>query len=157
MIGRLEDLCDVFIDNHTVSRKHAILQARSDDHALYLFDLGSAHGTFVNKERLPARTFKKLSPFDSLKFGISSRSYVLRCPAHEQLLDEELAERENKFAEVLQQQHRQLSKEELRERYLDMLENDPNFAANQQPRTLQGRERQAEEDEYEGIDWGITD
>ena len=157
MIGRLEDLSDVFIDNHTVSRKHAILQARSDDHALYLFDLGSAHGTFVNKERLPSRTFKKLSPFDSLKFGISSRSYVLRCPAYEELLDNEQTEKENRFAELVQNQHRQLSKEELKEKYLDMLENDPNFAANQQPRTLQGREREAVEEEYEGIDWGITD
>lgn len=26
LIGRLEDLCDIFIDNPTVSRKHAILQ-----------------------------------------------------------------------------------------------------------------------------------
>lgn len=28
LIGRLEDLCDIFIDNPMVSRKHAILQAK---------------------------------------------------------------------------------------------------------------------------------
>jgi pSer/pThr/pTyr-binding forkhead associated (FHA) protein len=87
LIGRLEDLCDVAIDNQTVSRKHAILQAKSDDHCLYLYDLGSAHGTFVNKEKLPVRTFKKLSPFDNVKFGISSRIYVLRCPEYEEMMD----------------------------------------------------------------------
>jgi hypothetical protein len=38
-----------------------------------------------------------------------------------------------------------------------MLENDPYFAANQAPRKLMGREQPIEEDEYEGIDWGITD
>lgn len=36
-----------------------------------------------------------------------------------------------------------------------MLENDPYFQANTAARTLHGK--QQEEDEYEGIDWGITD
>jgi hypothetical protein len=58
---------------------------------------------------------------------------------------------------VIQNQHRQLSKEELKEKYLDMLENDPYFAANQAPRKLLGRQQAEEEDEYDGIDWGITD
>lgn len=80
LVGRLDDLCDVAIDNQTVSRKHAILQAKTDDPFLYLYDLGSAHGTFVNKEKLPTRAYKKLSPFDNLKFGVSSRIFILRCP-----------------------------------------------------------------------------
>jgi hypothetical protein len=49
-----------------------------------------------------------------------------------------------------------LSKEELKQRYMDMLENDPYFHANAASRTLQGRQ-EVVEDEYEGIDWGITD
>lgn len=57
---------------------------------------------------------------------------------------------------MIQAQHRQISKEQLKERYLDLLENDPYFAANQAPRRLAGRQ-QEEEDEYEGIDWGISD
>jgi hypothetical protein len=102
------------------------------------------------------RTFKKLAPFDNVKFGVSSRIFVLRCPAYEQLLDDEQAEKDNKFSEILQNQHRQLSKDELKEKYLDMLENDPNFAANQAPRKLMGKQQEVE-DEYEGIDWGISD
>lgn len=87
LVGRLEELCDVPIDNQTVSRKHAILQAKTDEPSLYLYDLGSAHGTFVNKERLPARTYKRLAPFDSLKFGVSSRAFVLRCPEYEEVIE----------------------------------------------------------------------
>ena len=37
-----------------------------------------------------------------------------------------------------------------------MLQNDPYFAANNQQRTLVGRQK-VEEDEYEGINWGMTD
>jgi hypothetical protein len=58
---------------------------------------------------------------------------------------------------MIQNQHRQLSKDELKEKYLDMIENDPYFAANQAPRKLVGKQQLEEEDEYEGIDWGITD
>jgi hypothetical protein len=29
---------------------------------------------------MPAKAYKKLMPFDNVKFGISSRCYVLRCP-----------------------------------------------------------------------------
>ena len=39
-----------------------------------------------------------------------------------------------------------------------MIENDPYFAANQAPRKLKGRQNQeVVEDEYNGIDWGISD
>lgn len=58
--------------------------------------------------------------------------------------------------DMIEKQHKQLSKEEIKARYLDLLENDPNFAANQAPRKLVGREEE-EEDEYDGIDWGISD
>lgn len=44
----------------------------------------------------------------------------------------------------------------MKAKYFDMLENDPYFAANQGPRQLKGQQIE-EEDEYAGIDWGITD
>jgi hypothetical protein len=158
LIGRLEDLCDIHIDNPLASRKHAVLQAKQDDHNLYLMDLGSQHGTFVNKVQLPARTYKKLEPFDSVKFGVSSRVYILRCPEFEQLQESEENHKDNEFARLIEEQNRQLSKEEMKAKYLNMLENDPYFAANQAPRKLMGKQQQEEEeDEYAGIDWGITD
>lgn len=59
---------------------------------------------------------------------------------------------------MLEKQHEKLSKEQFKTKYLDMLENDPYFAANQVPRKLTGKQQiQEEEDEYAGIDWGISD
>lgn len=59
---------------------------------------------------------------------------------------------------MLEEQHRKVSKEEMKAKYLDMLENDPYFAANQGSRQLVGKQPQEEEeDQYAGIDWGITD
>jgi hypothetical protein len=42
---------------------------------------------------------------------------------------------------MLEEQHKNISKEEMKAKYLDMLENDPYFAANQGPRQLQGRQQ----------------
>lgn len=58
-------------------------------------DLGSQHGTFVNRVQLPPKTYKKIEPFDSIKFGVSSRVYILRCPEFEQMKENEENEREN--------------------------------------------------------------
>lgn len=80
LIGRVNDLCDLYIDNPSVSRKHAILQFKRGDDFPYLYDLGGTHGTYVNKKKLPMRAYQKLQPFDTIKFGLSSRYYILRCP-----------------------------------------------------------------------------
>lgn len=76
----MPDICDLVIDNPSVSRKHAILQFRNNDNFGYLYDLGGTHGTEVNKMKLPVRAYQQVKPFDIIKFGVSSRYYVLRCP-----------------------------------------------------------------------------
>jgi pSer/pThr/pTyr-binding forkhead associated (FHA) protein len=48
-IGRSPD-CDIFLDDVTVSRRHAILRRR--DRAHEIEDLGSLNGTFVNRKRV---------------------------------------------------------------------------------------------------------
>jgi hypothetical protein len=50
---------------------------------------------------LPSRIYKKLSPFDNVKFGVSSRVYVFRCPQLEKKLAEEEDEKDNKFIQVI--------------------------------------------------------
>ncbi|KAJ7000727.1 hypothetical protein NC653_011240 [Populus alba x Populus x berolinensis] len=49
MFGRVE-LCDFILEHPTISRFHAVLQFKRNGDA-YLYDLGSTHGTFVNKSQ----------------------------------------------------------------------------------------------------------
>ena len=49
LIGRSPE-CDVFLDDVTVSRRHAELVR--DDERFTISDLGSLNGTFVNKKRI---------------------------------------------------------------------------------------------------------
>jgi hypothetical protein len=69
---------------------------------------------------------------------------VLKSPEYETELDRDQTEKENSFAHMLQNQHRPLSKGEFKEKYLDMLENDPYFPTNQTPRKLMGWQLQPE-------------
>ena len=48
-IGRSPD-CDVFLDDVTVSRNHAVLV--QENGAFYVEDQGSLNGTFVNRKRI---------------------------------------------------------------------------------------------------------
>jgi FHA domain len=48
-IGRRPD-CEVFLDDITVSRDHALLISRGDE--WYLDDCGSLNGTYVNRSRI---------------------------------------------------------------------------------------------------------
>lgn len=43
----------------------------------YILDLGSANGTYVNNQRIDARRYVELMEKDVVKFGYSSREYVL--------------------------------------------------------------------------------
>jgi pSer/pThr/pTyr-binding forkhead associated (FHA) protein len=63
-VGRSPD-CDIFLDDVTVSRKHAVV-ARRDDH-LEIEDLGSLNGTFLNRRRIDAAA--RLKDGDELQIG----------------------------------------------------------------------------------------
>ncbi len=43
----------------------------------YIIDLGSANGTYLNNQKLEAQRYVELNEKDVLKFGYSSREYVL--------------------------------------------------------------------------------
>jgi hypothetical protein len=62
-IGRRPD-SDVFLDDVTVSRDHALLVKRGGDH--YLDDLGSLNGTYVNRHRIESH---RLEDGDELQVG----------------------------------------------------------------------------------------
>jgi hypothetical protein len=63
-IGRSPD-CDIFLDDVTVSRKHAVLLRRDDGY--YIEDQGSLNGTFLNRKRIESSA--KLDNGDELQIG----------------------------------------------------------------------------------------
>lgn len=55
---------DVFLDDVTVSRKHAELRRQSD--GFFIHDVGSLNGTYVNRERVDVT---KLASHDEVQIG----------------------------------------------------------------------------------------
>jgi pSer/pThr/pTyr-binding forkhead associated (FHA) protein len=62
-IGRRPD-ADVFLDDVTVSRDHALLIRRASE--WYLDDCGSLNGTYVNRSRIDSQ---RLADADELQIG----------------------------------------------------------------------------------------
>ena len=71
-IGRRPD-SDIFLDDVTVSRDHALLVRRSGDY--FLDDLGSLNGTYVNRHRIESH---RLEDGDELQVGKFKLAYISR-------------------------------------------------------------------------------
>ncbi|KAK7295560.1 hypothetical protein RJT34_18470 [Clitoria ternatea] len=79
MFGRL-DLCDFVLEHPTISRFHAVIQFKRSGDA-YLYDLGSTHGTFLNKNKVEKNTYVDLHVGDVIRFGGSTRLFILQGPS----------------------------------------------------------------------------
>uniref|UniRef100_A0A1A9ZGL3 FHA domain-containing protein n=1 Tax=Glossina pallidipes TaxID=7398 RepID=A0A1A9ZGL3_GLOPL len=88
LVGRDRKIADLAVDHPSCSKQHAALQYRlipfiREDGStgkrvrLYLIDLDSANGTFVNNKPIEARKYYELFEKDVIKFGFSTREYVL--------------------------------------------------------------------------------
>jgi len=88
LMGRDRKVCDLPIDHPSCSKQHAVFQYRmiskkradgtEGNRVLpYIIDLGSANGTYLNNQRIEARRYYELQEKDVLKFGYSTREYVL--------------------------------------------------------------------------------
>ena len=71
-IGRTPDAA-VFLDDVTVSRNHALLVRRRE--GLYIDDLGSLNGTYVNRKRIESHL---LADGDEIQVGKYKLSYLER-------------------------------------------------------------------------------
>jgi pSer/pThr/pTyr-binding forkhead associated (FHA) protein len=71
-IGRTPDAA-VFLDDVTVSRNHALLVRRRE--GLYIDDLGSLNGTYVNRKRIESHL---LADGDEIQIGKFRLSYLER-------------------------------------------------------------------------------
>ena len=76
VLGRHSSTADLVIEHPSVSRQHAVLQHR-DSGEVYLMDLGSTHGTFLNKKKLEPQMYVPLRIGSTVKLGASSRALVL--------------------------------------------------------------------------------
>jgi hypothetical protein len=70
-IGRSPD-CDVFLDDVTVSRKHAVLLEH--DNGYYIEDQGSLNGTYLNRKRIDSA--ERLENGDELQIGKYKLTYL---------------------------------------------------------------------------------
>lgn len=88
MIGRDRKVVDMPIDHPSCSKQHAALQYRlvqvenEEGRNIkktkpYIIDLNSTNGTYLNNQRIDPRRYYELKEKDVLKFGFSSREYVL--------------------------------------------------------------------------------
>ncbi|KAL0087477.1 Smad nuclear interacting protein-like protein [Phycomyces blakesleeanus] len=89
LIGRDRVVVDIPVDHPSCSKQHAVLQfrrvAESDPksnnvrHVVkpFVIDLESTNGTFLNGTRIPSTRYVELRLKDVLKFGNSTREYVL--------------------------------------------------------------------------------
>jgi hypothetical protein len=71
-IGRRPD-ADVFLDDVTVSRDHALLVRRGG--GVFLDDLGSLNGTYVNRRRIESQ---RLADGDELQIGKYKLAFLAR-------------------------------------------------------------------------------
>jgi pSer/pThr/pTyr-binding forkhead associated (FHA) protein len=71
-IGRSPD-AEVFLDDVTVSRNHALIVRRQD--GLYIDDLGSLNGTYVNRRRIESH---QLGDGDEIQIGKFKLSFLER-------------------------------------------------------------------------------
>lgn len=82
VFGRLSS-CDVQMNHPSSSRYHAILQYRAEPtekspKGFYIYDLGSTHGTFLNKNRLKPKVYAPVKVGQFFKIGGSSRMLFLQ-------------------------------------------------------------------------------
>jgi smad nuclear-interacting protein 1 len=85
LFGRNEEIADISLQHPSCSSQHAVLQYRALPNKEtgklkclpYLMDLESTNGCFINGVRIDAARYYQLKKGDVVKFGGSTREYVL--------------------------------------------------------------------------------
>lgn len=80
LFGKDRRVVDIPTDHQTCSKQHAVLHFRAGPDGgvrPYIMDLESINGTFLNGKKIEAARYNELREKDVLKFGLSSREFVL--------------------------------------------------------------------------------
>ena len=94
LIGKERLVVDFPLDHPSCSKQHAVIQFRHVERRNefgdrigrvkpYLLDLESANGSSVNGEAIPAGRYVEVQNKDVLRFGLSTREYVMILPPPE--------------------------------------------------------------------------
>ncbi|KAM7364013.1 kanadaptin [Cochliomyia hominivorax] len=148
--GRLPEN-DVEMAHPTISRFHAILQYRPNcskaesindedckneesaensvedkvpPEGWYLYDLGSTHGTFLNKQRIPPKVYIRIRVGHMLRLGASTRSYILQGPPEDEEPESELTVTELKAKRQQELEEAALEKQRLAEEAIERSRNE---------------------------------
>ncbi|XP_011403013.2 PREDICTED: kanadaptin-like [Amphimedon queenslandica] len=126
LFGRLPQ-CGVHLEHPSISRHHAILQYRptpsstpiessslsadpTGEAGFYLYDLGSTHGSYLNKNKIQSRKYYRVRVGQVMKFGGSTRIFVLDQPmesvqevieAEAEAEREDIIQKQNEYQELL--------------------------------------------------------
>lgn len=141
VFGRLAQ-CDVMLEHPSISRFHCVVQYRSlaTDAApagVYVYDLSSTHGSYQNKNRLQPKVYNRLRVGHMLKFGGSSRNFVLLGPSED-------AEEESPLSV---KELQELARKKQEEKLAKELEKKQEAERKEQQRL--------KEEEEKGVDWGM--
>lgn len=98
LVGRDNRVADILVAHESISKQHCVIQYRKiettttvfdkDGNEIpkttrtvkpYIMDLASANKTLVNGEALDDARYYELKEKDGIRFGMSSREYVLMC------------------------------------------------------------------------------
>ena len=91
LFGRDATVADVPLEHASISKQHAVIQYRLVEVPReagdmgpptrtvkpYLLDLDSANGTLLNGRRVEGARYSELKPKDVIRFGGSTREYVV--------------------------------------------------------------------------------
>lgn len=79
LLGRDRTIADIPIDHPSCSKQHAVIQFRKTKGKVspYIIDLESANKTKLNNETIEPRRYYELFEKDVIRFGYSTRDYVI--------------------------------------------------------------------------------
>lgn len=79
LLGRDREIADIPIDHPSCSKQHAVIQFRKVKGNVqpYIIDLDSANKTKLNNDDIEPRRYYQLLEKDVIRFGFSSREYVI--------------------------------------------------------------------------------
>ncbi|CAJ1074079.1 kanadaptin [Xyrichtys novacula] len=163
VVGRLP-VCDVSLEHPSISRYHAIIQYRSqtgegesvgEERGFYVHDLGSTHGTVVNKNKIPPKTYIRLRVGHVLKFGGSTRLFILQGPKFDEEEESELTVTE--LRERARKQRAELEKRMMGDGDGSDDDDDDMKDKEEDGEGQDNRSQSKQSNEDSGCSWGMTE